>query len=120
MLCFDVKETGNRVKYVIPMNHRPFNFNSTSVAASMEGLGSSTTAVRNKRGDWLSQKRTGIIIKVVILLAAAALVTLAVITAVPIIRKTIANQKQVAQASTYHNFVKNDTSGTRNLLNNNS
>lgn len=92
------------------MNNRPSN--SNSVAASMEGLGSSTSAVRNKRLEWLSRKRTGPVINFFIILAAVSLTTIAVLTAIPVIKKTISSNKiQASLASTHHNFVKNNTFG---------
>ena len=95
----------------VQMNHRPFNVNSTSIAASMEGLGSSTTAVRNKRGDWLTRSKSGIIVKVVVVLAVAALLSTAIILGIPIAKRAVFNGKPSALASTHHNFVKNATFG---------
>ena len=78
----------------------------------MEGLGSSTSAVRNKRGDWLSNNTTGMIIKVALCLAVAALLSVAVILVVPIVKRS-GHKSATALASTHHNFVTNSTFGNQ-------
>lgn len=95
------------------MNHRPFNLNSTSVAASMEGFGSSTGAIRNKKNEWLSSQKSGIFAKVVATVAAIGLVSLAVVFAVPIIKKSLSHNVPVSHALNHHNQAHNGTFGKR-------
>lgn len=87
------------------MNKQAFNFNSKS----MEGLSSSTTAVRNKRGDWLSSSKSGILIKIIVGVAAVAMVSTAILVAVPLFKRFFKENPTVALASTHHNMVKNGT-----------
>lgn len=76
----------------------------------MEAVGSSTSAVRNKREDWLSPSKTSIVVKVVAFFAIACVVSVAVIVSIPLIKKNQA-AKHVALQSTFHNTVKNETYG---------
>lgn len=90
--------------------NRAYNAHSNSVPNSMEGFSSSTAAIRHKRGDWLSSSKSGILVKVLVAIAASALVTAAVIVAVPHVTRSFFKAPQ-ALASTYHNTVKNGTYG---------
>lgn len=90
------------------MNSRPFGgFNSKS----MEGASSSTTAVRNKRGDWLSRSKSGIIVKLLVGFAALVIVSATIFASVPLIKRLIStnNPTAVSLASINHNTVKNGT-----------
>ena len=77
----------------------------------MEGLSSSTAAVRNKRGDWLSKSKSSIILKVVVAFAACAMVCAALIIAVPVVSRSFRRKHPLSMASTYHNTVLNGTFG---------
>lgn len=76
----------------------------------MEGLSSSTAAIRNNRGDWLSRSKSGILVKALVAFVAASLVAATLIVAVPYVTKSL-NKQSTAMASTYHNTVKNGTIG---------
>ena len=84
--------------------------NSNLVPTRMEGLSSSTTVIRNKREDWLSRSKSGILVKAFVAFVAAALVTVSVIAVVPFVVKSF-NKSSKAMTSTYHNTVKNGTYG---------
>ena len=90
--------------------NRAFNVHSNSAPVVMEGMSSSTAAVRNKRGDWLSRSKSGILIKALVTFAACALVCAAVIVTVPYVSRSF-KKLPTALASTYHNTVKNGTYG---------
>lgn len=85
---------------------------SNTISKSLEGL-SSSTAARNKRGDWLSRNNSGILIKTIIILAIIAVATISIILAIPLI-KIIYRQQNLANniKSTPHNMIKNNSYGT--------
>lgn len=94
---------------------RFFDIHSSSVPTSMDGIGAaaSTTAVRNKREDWLSRGKSGIVIKVIACVAIVVLVSAATIVSVPLVRKYSHFSKDSSNklSSTYHNKVINGTYG---------
>ncbi len=88
----------------------------------MEGLSSSTTTtkIRNKRGDWLSRSKKSVIIKCLIVLAACGLVATALAITITYIRNSIyiaGSEAATAteSASAYRNTVKNGTTGQVSL-----
>ena len=81
----------------------------------MEGLSSSTTKIRNKRGDWLSRSKKSVIIKCLIVLAACALIATVLAFTIPYIRNSLYNAGSEApnsakSASAFRNTIKNGTS----------
>lgn len=88
---------------------RFFSAKSESTPPNMEGLSSSTAAIRNKRDDWLSRNKLGMAVKLVATVVVVIVLSVAIIVSVPLIKKH--SVKQVKLNSTYHNTVKNGTYG---------
>lgn len=90
--------------------NRAFNAHSNSSPIIMEGLSSSTAAIRNKRGDWLSKSKSRIFLKVLVTFAACSLVCATLIVLAPYVSKSFKKQT-AAMTSAYHNTVVNGTYG---------
>lgn len=90
--------------------NRAFNVHSSSGPVSMEGQSSSTSAVRNKRGDWLSRSKSGVLVKVLVTFAACSMVCAALIVSVPYVSRSF-KKHPTAMTATYHNTVVNGTYG---------
>ncbi len=83
--------------------------NSSSIPTSMEKI-SSSTASREKRGQWLAKSKTKFILKTVFALALVVACCVAVAVIVPHLKKDVKKTSAVYQ-STHHNLKKNDTYG---------
>lgn len=90
----------------------PLKNNSNETSNSIEGL-SSSTAARNKRGDWLSPNNSRTVIKIFLVLAIIAVATTTIIMAVPLIKIIYQQQKasRMNPTTTQHKMIKNDTYG---------
>jgi hypothetical protein len=92
----------------------PFMMNSSSIPTSMEKI-SSSTASREKRGQWLTKSKTKFILKTAFALALVVACCVAVAVIVPHLKKGVKKTSAVYQ-STHHNLKKNDTYGNNSNL----
>lgn len=77
---------------------------------TMERLGSSTSAMRTKRGDWLSSGKPNVFLKLLAGVAIFAVVSAVTYLSILFVNKTMIRASMTsAQAATYHNMAKNDS-----------
>ena len=90
----------------------PLKNNSNGISNSIEGL-SSSTAARNKRGDWLSPNNSRTVIKIFLVLAIITVAATTIIMAVPLIKIIYRQQKasNLKPITIQHKMIKNDTYG---------